>query len=87
MKEKDLGLIFFPETPIQLFYGKLTDKNDVYAYGVALLELLFGRKPVEKLAPAGMYDEVEKNRRSGSLLEEKKGRKRFGIFNLSLGVF
>lgn len=34
------------------FTGKLTDKSDVYAYGVVLLELLFGRKPVEKLAPA-----------------------------------
>ncbi|PPR84354.1 hypothetical protein GOBAR_AA36356 [Gossypium barbadense] len=34
------------------FVGKLTDKSDVYAFGVVLLELIFGRKPVEKLAPA-----------------------------------
>jgi len=34
-----------------------------------------------------VHDEGEKNIRRGSLLEEKKGRKRFGFFNLSFGVF
>ena len=31
-----------------VFTGKVTDKNDVYSFGVILLELLLGKKSVEK---------------------------------------
>jgi len=31
--------------------GKLTEKSDVFSFGVVLLELITGRKPVDKTHP------------------------------------
>lgn len=39
--------------PEYFMYGKVSDKIDVYAFGIVLLELLSGRKPISSDTPKG----------------------------------
>lgn len=39
--------------PEYFMYGKVSDKIDVYSFGVLLLELLSGRKPISNDTPKG----------------------------------
>jgi len=39
--------------------GKLTDRSDVFSFGVVLLEIITGRKPVDTSQPLGDESLVE----------------------------
>ena len=39
--------------PEYFMYGRVNDKTDVYAFGVVLLELVTGRKPIDTTRPKG----------------------------------
>lgn len=39
--------------PEYILYGKVNEKIDIYAFGVVLLELLSGRKPISSGCPKG----------------------------------
>ncbi|KAK9735529.1 hypothetical protein RND81_04G210700 [Saponaria officinalis] len=55
--------------PEYFMHGKVTDKIDVYAFGVVLLELLSGRKPIDSSNPKGKESLVMW---ANSILKEEK---------------
>ncbi|KAF5182931.1 Receptor-like kinase lip2 [Thalictrum thalictroides] len=50
----DVAGTFGYMAPEYFMYGKVNEKIDVYAYGVVLLEILSGRKPISNEYPKGL---------------------------------
>ena len=55
------GFFFFSRymAPEYASSGKLTDRSDVFSFGVVLLELITGQKPVDASRPLGDESLIE----------------------------